>query len=127
MARSFTWYTQFQLRPGAELESRIGLEAFERRVHEQRSRQLTEQVERVGGAPSVSIHVVRAAPTKAILDLSALFAPDLVVMGTVSRGRARSRLVGSTALRLLSRFDCSLLTVKPDDFVCRLRNGEPAQ
>ena len=32
--------------------------------------------------------------------------------------RAKSRLVGSTALRLLSRLDCSLLTVKPDDFVC---------
>lgn len=108
----------FELRPGVELESRIGLEAFVRRVHEQRERQLTEQIERAGGAPSVSIHVVRAAPTRAILDLSARFASDLVVMGTVSRGRARSRLVGSTALRLLGRLDCSLLTVKPDDFVC---------
>src|SRR4029453_6424782 len=35
-----------------------------------------------------------------------------------SRGRAGSRLVGSTALRLLGRLDCSLLTIKPDDFVC---------
>ena len=108
----------FKLRPGAELEGQIGLETFMRRVHEQRTRQLTEQIDRVGGAPSVSIHVVREAPTKAILDLSALHAPDLVVMGTVSRGRAKSRLVGNTALRLLSRLDCSLLTVKPDDFVC---------
>jgi len=108
----------FQLRSGAELEGHVGLDEFVRRVREQRSRQLAEQVERAGGAPSVSIHVVRAAPTKAILDLSLLLAPDLVVMGTVSRGRAKSRLVGNTALRLLGRLDCSLLTVKPDDFVC---------
>jgi universal stress protein E len=108
----------FQLQPGADLEWRIGLEAFMQRVREQRSRQLAEQVERAGGAPSVSIHVVRAAPTNAILELSTLLAPDLVVMGTVSRGRAGSRLVGSTALRLLGRLDCSLLTIKPDDFVC---------
>jgi len=108
----------FRLRAGAELDGSMGLERFllverERRVH-----RLAEQVNLAGGAPARGIHAVYAAAPKAILDLSAQLHADLVVMGSLSRGRARSRLVGSTALRLLSRLDCSLLTIKPDDFVC---------
>jgi len=108
----------FQLRAGAELEGWMGLEEFVRREREQRVRRLTEQVERAGGAPSVSLHATRAAPTKALLDWSAMLEPDLVVMGTVSRSRVHGLLVGKTALRLLGSLECSLLTVKPDDFVC---------
>jgi universal stress protein E len=108
----------FHLRPGAELEGWTGMEQFVARESEERRRRLAEQIDRAGGARSVSIHVVRGAPMRAILDVSASLAPDLVVMGTLSRGRAANRLVGDTALRLLGRLDCSLLTVKPDDFVC---------
>jgi universal stress protein E len=45
------------------------------------------------------------------------------VMGTISRGGIPGVLVGNTAERLLPRLDCSLLTVKPEDFVCPV---EPA-
>ncbi|MBW2269327.1 MAG: universal stress protein, partial [Deltaproteobacteria bacterium] len=39
--------------------------------------------------------------------------PDLVVMGTVSRGGAPRLILGNTAERLLSRLDTSLLVIKP--------------
>jgi universal stress protein E len=108
----------FQLRRGAELEGWTGIEPFLRRERDERARRLTEQVDLAGGAPSLSVHAVPGSPAKAILDLNAELKPDLVVMGTVSRGRARSRLVGNTALRVLGKLDGSLLAVKPEDFVC---------
>ncbi len=42
---------------------------------------------------------------------------DLLVMGTVSRGGVAGLLMGNTAERLLDRVDCSLLTIKPADFI----------
>jgi len=48
----------------------------------------------------------------------------------VGRKRAISRAgiaglsVGNTAERMLGHLDCSLLTVKPADFVCPVRSGE---
>jgi universal stress protein E len=44
--------------------------------------------------------------------------PDVVVMGTISRGGIPGLLVGNTAERLLGILDCSLVIVKPHDFVC---------
>jgi universal stress protein E len=43
--------------------------------------------------------------------------PDLLVMGTISRAGLAGVLIGSTAERLLDRVDCSILAVKPEDFV----------
>jgi nucleotide-binding universal stress UspA family protein len=109
----------FELSRGAELEGWAGEEEFVRRVREQRSRQLAEEVERAGHARGASLHVVFASPRNAILGLHEQIASDLVVMGT-SRGHLLSRILGDTALRLLGRLDCSLLFVKPDSFVCRI-------
>lgn len=64
------------------------------------------------------VHVGRNTPSLAIREAVEHFQPDLLVMGTVSRGGIAGFLVGNTAERLLDRVDCSLLTVKPEDFVC---------
>ena len=106
----------FELSRGAELAG-AGEEEFVRRVREQRSRQLAEEVERAGHARGASIHVVFASPRKAIVGVQEQISSDLVVMGT-SRGHLLSRILGDTALRLLGRLDVSLLIVKPDHFVC---------
>jgi universal stress protein E len=108
----------FQLPIGAQIADRAQIERNTLHEREQRTRQLEEQLERAHGAPASGLHVVRAAPSKAILGLSAWLEPDLVVMGTVSRGGVRGLLIGNTAERLIGGLDCSLLTVKPDDFVC---------
>ena len=42
----------------------------------------------------------------------------LVVMGTIGRGGIRGIMIGNTAERLLPEVHCSVLAVKPPDFVC---------
>jgi len=56
-------------------------------------------------------------PSHAVLGAVKEKQPDLVVMGTISRGGIAGLVVGNTAEKLLYQLDCSLLTVKPDDFV----------
>ena len=65
-----------------------------------------------------AVHIGRNAPFLAIREAVEHLHPDLLVMGTVSRGNFAGFLVGNTAERLLDHVDCSLLTVKPEDFVC---------
>jgi universal stress protein E len=42
----------------------------------------------------------------------------LVVMGTIRRGGIRGIMIGNTAERVLPEVHCSVLAVKPPDFVC---------
>ncbi|MFO1020226.1 MAG: universal stress protein [Planctomycetales bacterium] len=42
---------------------------------------------------------------------------DLLVLGTIGRTRIKGLLLGNTAEKVLDTCDCSILTVKPDDFV----------
>jgi universal stress protein E len=63
------------------------------------------------------LHIGIDAPTQAILAGEQHLRPDLVVLGSVSRGGIAGFLLGNTADRLLGCLKCSILTVKPDDFV----------
>ena len=71
------------------------------------------------------VHVARRSPHKMIGEAVEHLHPDLLVMGTVSRGGLPGMLVGNTAERLLDQVDCSLLTVKPSDFVCPIDPQPP--
>jgi nucleotide-binding universal stress UspA family protein len=42
---------------------------------------------------------------------------DLVVMGTVARTGISGLLMGNTAEMILTQIDCSVLAVKPQEFV----------
>ena len=66
---------------------------------------------------AVMKHVPCEAPSRAIRELVERIPADLLVMGTVSRGGIAGLLMGNTAERLLDRVHCSMLTVKPSDFV----------
>jgi universal stress protein E len=68
-------------------------------------------------------HIGLASPTCAVLECVDRLKPELVVMGTISRGGIAGLLVGNTAERLMARLDCSILTVKPEDFVCPVSSG----
>lgn len=63
------------------------------------------------------IHIGRNTPSRAIKEAVEHLHPDLLVMGTISRGGVAGMLVGNTAEKLLDRVDCSILAVKPTDFV----------
>ena len=66
---------------------------------------------------TVELHIGAVAPARGILEVIEVVQPDLLVMGTVSRGGVPGLLIGDTAERLIDRVDCSLLTVKPEDFI----------
>lgn len=67
--------------------------------------------------PEPSVHIGRGAPAQVVREAVQHLGPDLLVMGTLSKGGVAGMLVGSTAERLLQRVDCSLLAMKPADFV----------
>lgn len=73
---------------------------------------------REGKELEVKIHIGKGAASTVIREAVAHLDPDLLVMGTVSRGGLAGILIGSTAERLLDRVDCSILAVKPLDFIC---------
>jgi len=90
-------------------------------------------LEHIRGVPSIASLGDRAeillacdTPSSAILQLAEREQPDLVVMGTISRGGLAGLLVGNTAEKLLYQLDCSILTVKPEDFVCPLAREDVA-
>ena len=114
------WQMTLELQMSA---SRLGQEEFESRQKEI----ITAARDHILALPAVTDLgqrarpvVVRDAPSRAILAVVAESKPDLVVMGTISRSGVSGFLVGNTAERLLNMLDCSLLTVKPADFICSL-------
>jgi len=63
------------------------------------------------------LHMPCTSPSKGIESTLHELDPDLIVMGSVSRSGIPGMLMGNTAERLVDRIACSLLTVKPDEFV----------
>ncbi len=96
-----------------EAEHRERLRGLERDAREAIDRSL----EGADLPEQVRVHVDCGQPSHTILETVERLEPDLVVMGTISRAGIAGLLVGNTAERLLDQLDCSLLTVKPDDFV----------
>ena len=66
---------------------------------------------------SIQAHIAYGVPWKEITRMANHLSADLVAIGTVGRSGIRGVLLGNTAEKVLSTCDCSILTVKPDDFV----------
>ena len=93
------------------------------RTRSETMERVATQLEGVLPREKAGIHVGLTSPTRAVLEAVEHLDPDLVVLGSVSRGGIAGLLIGNTAERLLGRLDCSILTVKPDDFVCPVVSG----
>ncbi len=63
------------------------------------------------------VHVVDGPADEAILKAIDDFHIDLVVLGTAARSGLSSLVLGNTAERLISHMKCSVIAVKPLDFV----------
>ncbi len=63
------------------------------------------------------VHVVRGSPSNAISSTLRRLNPNLLVMGSLSRTGRPGQLLGNSAERVFHCAECSLLTVKPEDFV----------
>jgi nucleotide-binding universal stress UspA family protein len=62
-------------------------------------------------------HLVKGWPRKEIPALAKRIEADLVVMGTVARTGIPGFIMGNTAKMILNQIDCSVLAIKPPDFV----------
>ena len=107
----------FQLSMSVQMGRDEDQESFVRRTRREREEQLRERLEAAGSPGEVRLHVALSSPTHVVLECARRHAPDIVVMGTISRGGVAGVVVGNTAERLLGRLDTSILTVKPEDFV----------
>jgi nucleotide-binding universal stress UspA family protein len=65
----------------------------------------------------IRVHLSIGAPWQEVGRLAQQLGVDLIAMGTVGRGGIQGLLLGNTAEKVLRTSDCSILTVKPDDFV----------
>lgn len=66
--------------------------------------------------PPSACHIGASSPERAIRECVWRHQPDLVVLGTVSRGGIAGLVMGNTAERIVDEIDTSLLTVKPPGF-----------
>lgn len=65
----------------------------------------------------IHIHLSWGSPWKEIERMAQHLSVDLIAMGTVGRSGIQGLLLGNTAEKVLGACACSILTVKPDDFV----------
>ena len=98
-------------------------EEYRRKVRAQAQEILHAQLEKtdyraLGGRIEVHLAGDVGLPDVAIQHFIQAHHIHLLVMGTIGRGGIRGIMVGNTAERLLPEVHCSILAVKPPDFVC---------
>lgn len=71
--------------------------------------------------PKDRIHVKRGNAGETVSEVAAEIDADLVVMGTLARSGIPGLLIGNTAERVLREVSCSVLTIKPLEFVSPIR------
>jgi len=66
-------------------------------------------------------HLTWGYPWQEISRIATLHNADLITIGTVGRSGIEGVLLGNTAERVLDSCDCSILTIKPDDYISPIR------
>ncbi len=92
-------------------------ESKERAAAWKRLRAMTTPFEKSTGQ-DIKLWLAEGAPSEQIILAARQLDADVIVMGTIGRGGVPGLLVGNTAEKVLNAAECSVLTVKPDDFVC---------
>jgi len=70
------------------------------------------------------VHLLTGTPAVAIPDFVSREGMDLIVMGSIAKTTIPGLLIGSTAERVYDSVSCSVLAVKPDDFVSLVEREE---
>jgi universal stress protein E len=81
---------------------------------------LAPHLDRIG---KEHVHLIRGSAGEAIPQFAEREHVDLIIMGTVARTGIAGLLIGNTAETILQRVRCSVLAVKPDDFVSPVTVG----
>lgn len=77
-------------------------------------------------ADDKNVYMMKGHPAAVIPTFASKNKVDLIVMGTVARSWLSGMLIGSTAERILSEINCSVLAIKPDSFVSPITSREIA-
>jgi universal stress protein E len=89
-----------------------------RRIEDQARQRMEEWSAEAGLLPGqISMSVAWGKPWQIIGECCRRFNSSLVVLGTVGRSGVEGLLLGNTAEKVLKTCDCSVLAVKPADFV----------
>jgi universal stress protein E len=87
-------------------------------INEVAANRLTEFIKSLDIAPvKVHSHLTWGIPSQGVARLAEHLEVDLLVLGTVGRSGIKGVLLGNTAEKVLDTCNCSILTVKPDDFI----------
>lgn len=110
------WYT-----PNPAFEHRGDEFARYNEGKEQVRRRAWENVEHVVNTsllrvPPGRVLFENGLPSNTIVSAVQNVQPDLLVMGTVARRGVRGVLIGNTAEEVSRRIECSILTIKPENF-----------
>lgn len=62
-------------------------------------------------------HLIKGFPSKSIPEFAKKIKADLVVMGTIGRTGIPGFIIGNTAEDILNQINCSVLAIKPFDFI----------
>jgi len=109
-------------RAGISKRSVIDYVENERRLHEKGLMILNEELNRLIGDDdclklSFRHHLPRGTAGKAIPRMARELRADVVVMGTIARTGIAGFIIGNTAETILDQLTCSVLAIKPPDFV----------
>lgn len=95
---------------------------FVEEYHQEIKNRFGEFLQRHGGfIDSENTHLIQGRAPETIETFVREKSVDLVVMGTVSRTGLSGLLIGNTAQQILDRIECSVLAVKPDNFICPIQ------
>ncbi|MDZ4779705.1 MAG: universal stress protein [Planctomycetia bacterium] len=106
--------------------------SLRREINEEAKERLDGFVESLHTEPSrIHRHLSWGTPWKDIGRLVQRLKIDLIAIGTVGRSGVKGLFLGNTAEKVLGTCDCSILTVKPADFVSpiepSLRQSQPVR
>lgn len=70
-----------------------------------------------------NVHTLKGAAAEMLPAFAIEKNVDLIVMGTVARSGTAGLVMGNTAERILDQVQCSVLALKPNDFVCPIKES----
>jgi len=115
-----TWYIWNE----QMLKGRLGQEMFEQ-LEEKTQRVVSERLnaflESCGDHDSAA-EIIKGEPAEVIPNYTVDHEVDLVVMGTVARSGIAGMITGNSAEEILSNIKCSVLALKPSNFVSPIKD-----
>ena len=108
------------------LKGRLGQDAFES-LEQKTETVVTERMQTfldAQGEHCAETAIVKGQAEEAITNFAKTNEVDLVVMGTVARSGLAGLVTGNSAEEILSKIQCSILALKPANFVSPIQNEE---